>query len=547
MNRFAFIFSLLIVLTACNKVVLKVDKIPENTPAGVPIYVTGNFNFWDPGDARFQLKPLSDSSYYIELPKTVGRLTYKFTRGNWSTVETNRCGNDIENHILATTNDTVYHIIECWHDLEPLHCDSVTIIVKSIPANTPNIDSIKIAGSFNAWNPGTNKDFMLKKDASNNFYFVTVPRIGWNKQSTDFFTYKFIRQNITISEADKFGREREPRILNFEKGDTVEVHIDNWTDMADPSLNYVTVILVSTPSNTPVGDKIFLTGNFNNWNPADEKYIFTKNREGKWALSIPRQKLGLSFKITRGDWWNEFADGCGNKLSNQEYNYDEIDTLFVKVENWIDRPLQKNNNMVVSISKIPENTPGGDQLFLIEHEFPFGQKPKMFPFTRTSEGHYQITFPKKSLQGSYLVCRGSHISQEVDKNGKFVIPHIFRDECSDSLSLEIVNWNDKFDPNEKTVTLQIVRTPPRTPLNEPIYLTGPFVGWNPGDKEFIFKKNEKRVWTITVPIRYLRSGFKFTRGTWSTVEGDVFGSYLENRIYLGNDDVLKCTITSWER
>ena len=142
MKRILYILFFLILAYSCKKAVLKVESIPGNTPQGAPIYVTGNFNHWDPGDSRFQLHMKPDSTYMVELPRSFGTLAYKFTRGNWSTVEANRCGNDIEDHQLEYSRwDTISHRIECWRDLEPLNCDSITIIVESIPLNTPVQDS----------------------------------------------------------------------------------------------------------------------------------------------------------------------------------------------------------------------------------------------------------------------------------------------------------------------------------------------------------------------------------------------------------------------
>ena len=40
----------LLFTTSCKQVVIRVDSIPENTPTGQPIFVTGNFNNWDPGE-----------------------------------------------------------------------------------------------------------------------------------------------------------------------------------------------------------------------------------------------------------------------------------------------------------------------------------------------------------------------------------------------------------------------------------------------------------------------------------------------------------------
>ncbi|HAM97426.1 MAG TPA: hypothetical protein DCQ26_02340 [Marinilabiliales bacterium] len=546
MKRILYILFFLILAYSCKKAVLKVESIPGNTPQGAPIYVTGNFNHWDPGDSRFQLHMKPDSTYMVELPRSFGTLAYKFTRGNWSTVEANRCGNDIEDHQLEYSRwDTISHRIECWRDLEPLNCDSITIIVESIPLNTPVQDSIKIAGSFNAWNPGTKPEFLLRKNPDGSNYFVTVPRISWNNKSSNFFTYKFIRKDITISEADRFGREKEPRVLEFERGDTVVVQIDNWSDMAKPELNYVTIVLTAIPENTPKGDKIYLAGNFNDWNPGDDGFIFRRDAKGKYMISLPRKKYGLSFKITRGSWWTEFTDKCGHKMNNQEYNYDEIDTLYLKIENWLDLPKHYSQDLTLVINQLPKNTPGTDVLYLIGHEFPFGNKPEKYAFTQQENGLHTLTMRRKTLDGFYVVCRGTHRSQEVDEGGRYIFPRHFVQECSDTVFLNVAKWNDLFEPDEKIVTVLLEQLPKRTPEKDNIYITGKFNGWDPGDANYILKRDGKGACSIQIPLRYLRSGFKFTRGDWNTVEGNFFGGFVENRTYTGNENVVKLKIESW--
>ncbi|MFA6402708.1 MAG: hypothetical protein WCX31_13980 [Salinivirgaceae bacterium] len=546
MKKIIYLLFLILVTFSCKKAVLKVESVPANTPQGAPIYVTGNFNHWDPGDSRFQLQLQPDSTYRVELPRSFGTLAYKFTRGNWSTVEANRCGNDIEDHQLEYSRwDTISHRIECWRDLEPLNCDSITIIVEKIPLNTPVQDSIKIAGSFNAWNPGNKPEFLLRKNPVGANYFVTVPRISWNNKSANYFTYKFIRQDISISEDDRFGREKEPRVLEFEKDDTVVVQIDNWSDMVNPTMNYVTIVLKSVPKNTPKSDNIYLTGNFNNWNPQDHDFIFKKDAEGKYLITLPRKKYGLSFKITRGGWQNEFTDDCGHKMDNKEYNYDEIDTLYLKIENWLDLPKNSGQDLTLVINQLPKNTPSTDVLYLIGREFPFGNKPEKYAFTRQENGLHTLTIRRKTINGFYVVCRGTHRSQEVDKGGQYVIPRNFVQECSDSVFLNIAQWNDLFDTEEKYVTIQLTHLPKRTPEKDNIYITGQFNGWDPGDVNYILKRDGKGMCSIKIPLRYLRSGFKFTRGNWSTVEGNIFGVYIENRTYTGNEEVVKLRIESW--
>ncbi len=60
-----------------------------------PVYITGNFNGWNPRDYRFRLKSADQRHYFIDigdqwLPDDI---EYKFTKGGWENVELDAQGN----------------------------------------------------------------------------------------------------------------------------------------------------------------------------------------------------------------------------------------------------------------------------------------------------------------------------------------------------------------------------------------------------------------------------------------------------------------------
>lgn len=55
---------------------------PATTPALDPVYITGDFQGWNPGSATHRLTSLGGRLYEITLDLTVGAtVQYKFTRG----------------------------------------------------------------------------------------------------------------------------------------------------------------------------------------------------------------------------------------------------------------------------------------------------------------------------------------------------------------------------------------------------------------------------------------------------------------------------------
>jgi len=103
-----------------SSVTLILEKLPANTPPHSILYVTGNFNGWAPGDQRYQLNKSSDGTYKINVPVFTYRLEYKFTRGNWYTVEGRAYGRPRTNRVVNLTPETlsqpIVSSISHWED-----------------------------------------------------------------------------------------------------------------------------------------------------------------------------------------------------------------------------------------------------------------------------------------------------------------------------------------------------------------------------------------------------------------------------------------------
>ncbi len=85
---------------AVAQLTINITSVPANTPAGDDIYIAGNFNAWDPGNAGYKLTDNDNGSFTISLNPSVGNLEFKFTRGSWATVEGNAQGQYIPNRTL---------------------------------------------------------------------------------------------------------------------------------------------------------------------------------------------------------------------------------------------------------------------------------------------------------------------------------------------------------------------------------------------------------------------------------------------------------------
>lgn len=85
------------------------------------IYVTGNFNNWNPRDEKYKLKPFGVSRRAIILKDVVaGKYEFKFTRGGFDKVETTAKGEDVPNHEITVKEDVAQNFdIPGWKDDYP--------------------------------------------------------------------------------------------------------------------------------------------------------------------------------------------------------------------------------------------------------------------------------------------------------------------------------------------------------------------------------------------------------------------------------------------
>lgn len=97
-----------------------VEHIPSNTPKDAAIYITGDFNDWHPGSVKYCMHQLPHGSYRVKIPLQMDSISYKFTRGDWSSVEGRENGYPIRSrsYVYDKNNTEIYLSIKAWEDLE---------------------------------------------------------------------------------------------------------------------------------------------------------------------------------------------------------------------------------------------------------------------------------------------------------------------------------------------------------------------------------------------------------------------------------------------
>ena len=98
------------------------------------------------------------------------------------------------------------------------------------------------------------------------------------------------------------------------------------------------------------------------------------------------------------------------------------------------------------------------------------------------------------------------------------------------------------------VTFVVESLPANTPAQDNLYIAGDFSAWDPGSVQYVMHKNEQGKWSITLPAQSAGTviNYKFTRGTWATVEKGAAGEEIGNRSYtFGSTGQVSITIYNW--
>ncbi len=96
--------------------------VPGATPAGDVVYVTGDFQAWNPASPASALTKQPDGTWTIALTLAAGApAQFKFTRGSWATVEKGASGEEIANRTLTPIAGGSYDFtVQHWADLGTL-------------------------------------------------------------------------------------------------------------------------------------------------------------------------------------------------------------------------------------------------------------------------------------------------------------------------------------------------------------------------------------------------------------------------------------------
>lgn len=97
------------------------------------------------------------------------------------------------------------------------------------------------------------------------------------------------------------------------------------------------------------------------------------------------------------------------------------------------------------------------------------------------------------------------------------------------------------------LTLRLTSWPANTPDASAFFVAGNFNNWDPGHEDYQLQP-EGDVFVLTLDLAAGSYEYKFTRGSWQSVEGTASGTFRPNRTltYDGQPQTIDLTIAGWE-
>lgn len=179
-----------------------------------------------------------------------------------------------------------------------------------------------------------------------------------------------------------------------------------------------------------------------------------------------------------------------------------------------------------------------------------GARPQRDTLTVAADGHFHgATFATARLPLTVRFLRLPHAAAELDSFWAPVPEHPVTPGDSDTtLAFTVAHWDHPPDPANPDVTF-LVTVPATTPPNDGVWISGnqPQIGnWGSGNGLRLTRRPDGRFMTrVRFPAA---SGleYKFTRGSWDTVEKDATGNELPNRTFsVAASDTIEALVATW--
>jgi hypothetical protein len=323
-----------------------------------------------------------------------------------------------------------------WADLDPVDCDQITIVLSSLPENTPKDAKLSLVGNINGWDANADA-FYFEMDDKFKLPSLTIYRPG-DLERLDFL---ITRGGLGRIEADGLGRDIKPRRIRFGEADTIFVEVKSWSDLEKAKGDLITLIVENIPGNTPPSDPIFFVGEINDWYPHDINLRLERNNQNQYFIKLPKRAYNKEYKFTRGSWNSVETDKYGYEINNHILLHEKSsDTVKVNIWNWADLSEESGGEIPIRLKNIPENTPPEADIYIAGNFNGWDPGNDSWMMQKDADGTYFIHIPRDRNMLEFKFTLGSWNNVEVDAQGEEIPNRAYHYGDVDSLELKVERW-----------------------------------------------------------------------------------------------------------
>ncbi|RUT47485.1 alpha amylase [Paenibacillus anaericanus] len=158
----------------------------------------------------------------------------------------------------------------------------------------------------------------------------------------------------------------------------------------------------------------------------------------------------------------------------------------------------------------------------------------------TQPGYFKVTLPIGTATGITAALNNGNGTWDNNNTNNY---HF---NVGTSTLVNGVITQGEPQPDGLTVTLSV---PSNTTASDNVYISGSFNSWNAADSDYLMTRNSNGTYSITLQLtagtNYL---YKFTRGSWDSVEANSNGSDTGNRNYTiqGGAETVNASVVRWK-
>ncbi len=216
----------------------------------------------------------------------------------------------------------------------------------------------------------------------------------------------------------------------------------------------------------------------------------------------------------------------------------------------INNGLYAQNPVTFVITNIPSYTPENDTLFLVSSVDNWSlanpnKKFKLFP-----DGNYRLTIDVGDIHKfEYKINRADWDKVEGNPWGDYTPNRRFTYyDTIFEVRLSVESWQDIHNIEYPPIEVVVISVPKNTPPDASIYITGTFNNWMDNDPAYKMIKHNDGTYHGEIQAGIDTVYFKFTRGSWESIEGRWDGGMRSNRLYISNqayNNQLVAEIKTW--